>query len=224
MKRILVIEDDPQILAGLKDNLAAEGYEVLTAADGESGLAMASGTGADAIIVDVMLPRLNALDFCRLLKRKGRSPILVLFARAQQGDEIFGFELAGDHNLTKPFNIDELLANLRGIIRRVKETPEPDRIKFGAVEVDFPRQVARRNKQETRLSTLEADVLHYLAGRCGRVVSREQLLYDVWGYQAFPTTRSVDNVIVRLRYKLEDDPHEPRYILTVHGTGYKFVA
>ncbi len=226
MKRILVIEDDLQLLLGLKDNLEAEGYEVVTATDGDIGLTKAQRTPPDAVILDLMLPTINGFDVCRQMKQVGvTAPILILTARAQESDKLRGLELGADDYVTKPFSIDELLARIRIILRRSTSGPgDGDRFQFADVELNFRQQQARKGRRMLALSTLEFEVLRYLTARNGTVVSRDQLLSDVWGYHSFPTTRSVDNLIVRLRHKLEDDPHRPLHILTVHGSGYKFVA
>jgi DNA-binding response OmpR family regulator len=225
VKRILVIEDDLQLLLGLKDNLEAEGYEVVTATDGDIGLTKAQRTPPDAVILDLMLPTIDGFDVCRQMKQVGVSaPLLILTARAQEADKLRGLQLGADDYVTKPFSIDELLARIKIILRRSAAAPgDGDRFQFADVEINFRQQQARKGRRMLALSTLEFEVLRYLTARQGTVVSRDQLLSDVWGYHSFPTTRSVDNLIVRLRHKLEDDPHRPLHILTVHGSGYKFV-
>jgi DNA-binding response OmpR family regulator len=226
MKRILVIEDDIELLLGLKDNLEVEGYEVITATDGDVGLTKATGTEPDAVILDLMLPTMSGFDVCRQLKDRGFTmPILMLTARLQESDKIQGLELGADDYVTKPFSIHELLARIKVMLRRVnKSTTVVDHYGFGDVVVNFRRQLAWKGRRALTFSTLEFDVLRYLIARQGEVVTRDQLLSDIWGYHSFPTTRSVDNLIVRLRHKVETDPHHPRHILTVHGAGYKFVA
>ena len=225
MKRILVIEDDRELLIGLKDNLEVEGYEVVTAADGDIGVTRAVDAAPDAVILDVMLPTLDGFEVCRELKQRGlHMPILMLTARNQESDKIRGLELGADDYVTKPFSINELLARVKAMLRRAHEpTTRADGYAFGDVVVNFRRQSVTRGRRVLALSTLEFDVLRYLVARAGKVVTRDQLLSDVWGYHAFPTTRSVDNLVVRLRQKLERNPHYPRHILTVHGSGYKFV-
>jgi two-component system alkaline phosphatase synthesis response regulator PhoP len=225
MKRILVIEDDRELLIGLKDNLEIEGYEVVTADDGDVGVTRAVDGAPDAVILDVMLPTLDGFEVCRELKQRGlHMPILMLTARNQESDKIRGLELGADDYVTKPFSINELLARVKAMLRRAHEpTAHADGYAFGDVVVNFRRQSVTKGRKLLALSTLEFDVLRYLIARAGRVVTRDQLLSDVWGYHAFPTTRSVDNLVVRLRQKLEGNPHHPQHILTVHGSGYKFV-
>jgi DNA-binding response OmpR family regulator len=225
MKRILVIEDDRELLIGLKDNLEIEGYEVVTAADDDIGVARAVDAAPDAVILDVMLPTLDGFEVCRELKLRGlHMPILMLTARNQESDKIQGLELGADDYVTKPFSINELLARIKAMLRRVHApAPHADGYDFDDVRVNFRRQSVFKGRTPLALSTLEFDVLRYLIARAGGVVTRDQLLSDVWGYHAFPTTRSVDNLVARLRHKLERDPHHPQHILTVHGSGYKFV-
>jgi DNA-binding response OmpR family regulator len=225
MKRVLIVEDDPDLLLGLKDNLEAEGFDVLTATDGEAGLQGAIRARPDAIVLDISLPRLNGFELCRSLRERGlRTPILMLTARSQESDKILGLELGADDYVTKPFSINELLARVRVMIRRASAPPPAsDVYRFGDVELDFRRQRARKGAADVLMSALEFSVIRYLVIRRGDAVSREQLLNDVWGSKSFPTTRSVDNLIVRLRQKLESEPREPRHLVTVHGIGYKFV-
>jgi DNA-binding response OmpR family regulator len=225
MKRVLIVEDDPDLLLGLKDNLEAEGFDVLTATDGEAGLQGAIRARPDAIVLDISLPRLNGFELCRSLRERGlRTPILMLTARSQESDKILGLELGADDYVTKPFSINELLARVRVMIRRASAPPPAsDVYRFGDVELDFRRQRARKGAADVLMSALEFSVIRYLIIRRGDAVSREQLLNDVWGSKSFPTTRSVDNLIVRLRQKLESEPREPRHLVTVHGIGYKFV-
>ena len=225
MTTILVIEDDSELLLGLKDNLELEGYDVVTAPDGDVGLSKAAAATPDAVILDLMLPTISGFDVCRRLKERGQDvPILMLTARAQESDKIQGLELGADDYVTKPFSIHELLARIKAMLRRGQRTAVAiDHHQFSAVVLDFRRQLAWKGRRALTLSTLEFEVLRYLVAHAGEVVTRDHLLSDVWGYQSFPTTRSVDNLIVRLRHKIEDDPRHPRHILTVHGSGYKFV-
>ena len=224
-KRILVIEDDTDLLFGLKDNLEREGYDVVTASDGELGLTRAIQLRPDAIILDLMLPRRNGLDVCRLLReRRLYAPILMLSARGHDTDKMRALELGADDYMTKPFSIIELLARIRAVLRRADGPPAAlDIYRFGNVEVNFRLMRARRGRRGVLLSGLEFEVLRYLVLRRGDTVSREQLLRDVWGYQTMPVTRSVDNVVGRLRHKLEAHQDRPDHILTVHGIGYRFV-
>jgi DNA-binding response OmpR family regulator len=225
VKRVLVIEDDAELLEGLKDNLELDGYEVITAMDGEQGMMQIVRSRPDAVILDLMLPKLGGFDVCRALRDQGlETPILILTARSQERDKVLGFELGADDYVTKPFSIHELLARLRTMIRRSTGLPRGTGVhRFSDVEVDFWRQQVRKGRHWIALSSLEFEVLRYLIARRGHIVPREHLLSEVWGYQAFRTTRAVDNLVGRLRQKLEDLPHEPRHILTVYGVGYKFV-
>jgi DNA-binding response OmpR family regulator len=225
MKRILVIEDDAQLRLGLKDNLEVEGYHVLTAVDGESGVRAVTTEHPDVVVLDVVLPSMNGFDVCRAIRARGiTTPVLMLTARGHETDKVLGLELGADDYVTKPFSIHELLARIRALLRRAAgQSGIGEPFRFGDVEIHFAREQASRGGTSVALSTLEFEVLRYLIGRRGEVVSRDQLLSDVWGYKSFPTTRSVDNLMVRLRHKLETNPHNPRHLLTVHGSGYKFV-
>jgi len=225
VKSILIVEDDPDLLLGLTDNLEAEGFSVLSATDGDAGLDRAIRNRPDAIVLDISLPRMNGFDLCRALRDRGiQTPILMLTARSQETDKILGLELGADDYVTKPFSINEFLARVRVMIRRVSAPPPTSSIyRFGNVELDFRRQRARKGTAAVAMTALEFSVMHYLIIRRGDAVSREQLLSDVWGNHSFPTTRSVDNLVVRLRQKLEEEPRNPSHMLTVHGVGYKFV-
>jgi len=228
MKRILVIEDDLAILRGLKDNLAYESYEVLTATDGEQGYCLIQEKKPDLIILDLMLPKMSGYELCRKVRKEGVSiPILMLTARGEEMDRVLGLDLGADDYVTKPFSVPELLARIRAILRRVqKSRPEelPDELKFGKVVVDFRRFEARKEGKNLNLSRKEYGVLRLLVARAGEVVTRDELLDEVWGYDQYPTTRTVDNHVALLRSKLEDDPSEPRHLLTVHGVGYKLIV
>jgi DNA-binding response OmpR family regulator len=225
MSRILVIEDDLAILRGLKDNFLAEGYQVFTAEDGAEGYRLAREEDPDLIILDLMLPALSGYEICRKLRDNGDAVlILMLTARGEEADRILGLDLGADDYVTKPFSIRELKARVRALLRRSDgASAPPDRLAFGDVEVDFLRYVARKGGEPVEMTPKEFGVLRYLATRPGEVVSRYELLEQVWGYGKFPTTRTVDNHIAALRAKLEEDPAQPRYLQTVHRVGYKFV-
>ncbi len=225
MSRILVIEDDAAILRGLKDNLVAESYEVLTAEDGEEGYRLAREEDPDLIILDLMLPTLSGYEICRKLRDEGDSVlILMLTARGEEADRVLGLDLGADDYVTKPFSIRELKARVRALLRRSDaQSAPPDTLSFGDVVVDFPQYDARKGGNPVEMTPKEFGVLRYLATRAGEVVSRYELLEKVWGYGKFPSTRTVDNHLAALRAKLEDDPAEPRYLQTVHRVGYKFV-
>ena len=225
MSRILVIEDDAAILRGLKDNLVAESYEVLTAEDGEEGYRLAREEDPDLIILDLMLPTLSGYEICRKLRDEGDSVlILMLTARGEEADRILGLDMGADDYVTKPFSVRELKARVRALLRRSDaQSAPPDTLSFGDVEVDFPQYDARKGGNPVEMTPKEFGVLRYLATRAGEVVSRYELLEKVWGYGKFPTTRTVDNHLAALRAKLENNPAEPRYLQTVHRVGYKLV-
>jgi len=224
--RILVVEDDAAILRGLTDNLRFEGYEVIPIRSGDEGLRLILEEDPDLAILDVMLPVLSGFDICRRARKEGKMmPILMLTARAQEVDRIMGLDLGADDYVTKPFSIPELLARVRALLRRASAgSPLPEQVTFGDVRVEFERYEAMKRGEAVRLSPKEFGVLRLLVAREGEVVNRTDLLHEVWGYDHFPTTRTVDNHMASLRSKLEEDPAEPRYLLTVHGVGYKFVG
>jgi DNA-binding response OmpR family regulator len=228
MKRILVIEDEPQMLLGLRDNLELEGYEVATAADGDEGLQKAASFQPDLVILDVMLPRKNGFDVCRELRAKGTAtPVVMLTARSQETDKVLGLELGADDYVTKPFSITELLARVRAVLRRTSSRPTEaaaDTYRIGDLEIDFRIHQARRGKQRVEFTAREFELLRYFVTHIGQVVTREQILNEVWGYEEFPTTRTIDNFVAKLRQKIERAPHAPEHILTIHGSGYKFVG
>ncbi len=226
MTRILVIEDEPQMLLGLRDNLELEGYEVQTAVDGEQGLARAATFNPDLVILDLMLPRKNGFDVCRELRERSTSTsIVMLTARSAETDKVLGLELGADDYVTKPFSLTELLARIRAVLRRATTRPVPDEmVRVGDLEIDFNLHQARRHKQRVEFTAREFELLRYFVQHKGKVVTREQILNEVWGYEEFPTTRTIDNFVAKLRQKIERAPHEPEHILTIHGSGYKFVG
>jgi DNA-binding response OmpR family regulator len=225
MSRILVVEDDGAILRGLRDNLVAESYVVATAADGAEGYRLSREGPPDLIILDLMLPKMSGYEICRKLRAEGsRVPILMLTARGEETDRVLGLDLGADDYVTKPFSVRELLARVRAILRRADpENAGLNHLTFGDVVVDFPQFEARRAGQLVEMTPKEFGVLRYLAARAGKVVGRQELLEEVWGYDSYPTTRTVDNHVASLRAKFEQEPAEPRHLLTVHGVGYKFV-
>jgi DNA-binding response OmpR family regulator len=223
-QRILVVEDDPDLRRGLEINLKAEGYGVLTAASGDDGVRQALGEKPDLILLDVMLPGLNGFDVCRELRRKGfEAPIIMLTAKSEEIDRVVGLEIGADDYVTKPFGVRELLARIRVRLRRRAPTAAVDVLRFGSVEVDFERHEALKNGGRIELTGKEFEVLRLISHHAGEIVTRDRLLNQVWGFEAYPTTRTVDNHILRLRQKLEDDPSNPRHILSIYGEGYKFV-
>jgi len=224
--KILIVEDEPNMVAGLRDNFEYDGYEVITAPDGSVGLERALKENPDLVILDVMMPRMSGLEVCKHLKSTRPSiPIIMLTARGQELDKVVGLELGADDYVTKPFSIRELLARVKAVLRRAHTVPkEQDRYSFGDVEVNLRScQVSRKGKA-LEFSSKEFELLKCFLCHPGETLSRDLLLQEVWGYDKFPTTRTVDAHIVRLRQKLEAKPEEPRFILTVHGTGYKFVG
>jgi len=226
MTRILIVEDEPNMVAGLRDNFEFEGYEVITAPDGVAGLERALSETPDLVILDVMMPRMSCLDVCKQLKAKRPTlPIIMLTARGQEVDKVVGLELGADDYVTKPFSIRELLARVKAVLRRSTTAPkEQESFSFGEVEVNLKSCQVSRAGKELDFSSKEFELLKYFLCHPGEALSRDRLLEEVWGYDRFPTTRTVDAHIVRLRQKVEPRPEEPRFILTVHGTGYKFVG
>ncbi len=225
MKRILIIEDDVSILSGLKDVLVFKSYEVLTAADGEKGYAAALKEKPDLIILDIMLPKMDGFTLCKKLRAEGNAtPVLMLTARGEEPDKVRGLDIGADDYVTKPFSLPELLARVRALLRRRPEgNPPPDSIRIGSVTVDFKKYEAHKSGEVLRLSPKEFGILKYLASRSGEAVSRDELLDEVWGYDLYPTTRTVDNHVAQLRSKVEENPDEPQHLITVHGVGYKLI-
>jgi DNA-binding response OmpR family regulator len=225
MSRIIVIEDDLAILRGLKDNLEYESYEVLTATDGEQGYRLIQEHNPDLIVLDLMMPRMNGYELCQKVRSEGIVvPILMLTARSEEMDRVHGLDIGADDYVTKPFSVPELLARIRAILRRAQlPTALPENLRFDDVIVDFTCFDAKKGEQVLKMSRKEFGVLRFLAGRAGQVVTRNELLDEVWGHECYPTTRTVDNHIASLRAKLEDDPSKPRHLITVHGVGYKLV-
>ena len=226
MAKILIVEDEPNMVAGLRDNFEYEGYEVITAENGVAGLGRALSDSPDLVLLDVMMPQLSGLDVCKQLKVKRPSmPIIMLTARGQEIDKVVGLELGADDYVTKPFSIRELVARVKAVLRRAQVLPrELERYSFGDVEVDMRGCQVRRAGKPVEFSSMEFELLKHFLCHPGETLSRDRLLDEVWGYDHYPTTRTVDAHIVRLRHKLEPVPEEPRYFLTVHGMGYKFVG
>ncbi len=225
MSKILIIEDEPDMILGLKDNFEFEGYEVSTASDGAAGLERARSEKPDLVILDIMLPRLSGLEVCKALRSEGfTAPIVMLTARGQEIDKVVGLELGADDYVTKPFSIRELLARVRAILRRTEgQKKRLSRYRFSDIDLDFESYRATKGGQPLDLSPREFELLRYLIERKGETVSRDRLLEDVWGYESYPSTRTVDTHIAKLRAKIGDSGSEPRWILTIHGMGYKFV-
>jgi two-component system alkaline phosphatase synthesis response regulator PhoP len=224
--KILVVEDEPNMVVGLRDNFEFEGYEVITACDGVEGLQLALEESPDLVVLDVMMPRMSGLEVCKQLRAKRASlPIIMLTARGQEVDKVVGLELGADDYVTKPFSIRELLARVKAVLRRTAVIPkDQEQHSFGDVEVDLRRCRVLKSGKALDVSSKEFELLKYFICHSGETLSRHRLLEDVWGYEHFPTTRTVDTHLVRLRQKLEPNPEEPQYFLTVHGTGYRFVG
>jgi two-component system alkaline phosphatase synthesis response regulator PhoP len=225
--RILLVEDEPGLIITLTDRLISEGYVVETASDGEIAYERGLNGVFDAIILDVMLPRKNGFDVCRDLRQKNvKTPIIMLTARGEVVDKVVGLKLGADDYLTKPFEVLELLARIEALLRRAPAAlnSSPDTYQFGPVHVDFRRVEVDREGKPVELSSLEFKLLRYLIDHRGTVISRDQLLDEVWGYDAMPSTRTVDVHVAWLRQKVEINPRRPQFILTVHGLGYKFAG
>jgi DNA-binding response OmpR family regulator len=222
-ERILIIEDETPMRAALEDLLAAEGYRALSAADGARGLERARAEKPDLILLDIMMPKLDGFALCAELRRLGSAvPVLMLTAKGQIEDRVHGLDAGADDYLVKPFSTEELLARVRALLRRMeRKTRTPLKLKLGEVEIDLARQTAARGKKRVPLTAKEFAMLRLLAEAEGEPVTRERFLDAVWGYTAFPTTRTVDNHIASLRAKIEPNPETPRWIKTVHGVGYK---
>jgi len=223
MERILIIEDELPMRTALHDVLVGEGYRVLTAAEGETGLRRALEEKPDLILLDIMMPKLDGYAVCAELRRLSNPvPILMLTAKGQIEDRVQGLDAGADDYLVKPFSTEELLARVRAMLRRVqRQTKLPTTLTLGDAHLDLVKQTARRGRKALHLTAKEFAMLRLMAASPGEPVSRERFLDVVWGYTAFPTTRTVDNHIASLRSKLEPDPDTPRWIKTVHGVGYK---
>ena len=225
MNRLLIIEDDPAIQKALQASFEQEEFEILTASDGIEGYEKAQDNSINCIILDLMLPGKNGKDICKDLRNNGvNTPILILTSKQEEMDKVLLFELGADDYVTKPPGIRELHARVNALIRRSSnEKKEIDTYSFDDIKIDFKKQEAFKNNKPIKLSSKEFEILQYLAQHEGEVVSRSMLLDEVWGYDVFPTTRTVDNFILNIRKKIEDDPSNPKHLLTVHTSGYKFI-
>ena len=226
MKRILLVEDEPGLVLTLRDRLAKEGYAIETSADGESGLERAAREPFDLVLLDVMLPRVNGFDVLReLRKRAVETPVIMLTAKGQVADKVAGLKLGADDYVTKPFEMVELLARIEAKLRRGTATVHPSEgYQFGDVRVDFRRAEVTKAGAPLDLSAREFQLLKYFIEHRGATLTREELLNEVWGYNAMPSTRTVDVHVAWLRQKVEPNQRHPQYILTVHGMGYKFAG
>jgi len=228
MKKILIIEDELNMVNGLKDNLEFDGYEVEIAMEGGSGLERILRNKYDLILLDIMLPQISGFDICKAVRKEGiNTPIVLLTAKGEEIDKVLGLELGADDYITKPFSLRELLARIKAILRRVQneneEGLEPEFISIGNIKVNFKNYLAFEGTNEIKMSYKEFGILHYLYLNAGKIIQRDDLMSDVWGIEYEISTRTVDNFILKLRQKIEVDPNNPRIILTVHGIGYKMI-
>ncbi len=226
MKRILIIEDDPAIVKGLQESLEDEHYNVITATDGKEGYEMAGRENPDLILLDLMLPTMNGQDICRKLREDGITvPILMLTSKREETDKVLGLELGADDYITKPCSLRELHARIKANLRRSEIIrKEVSTFTFADLEIDFKKQKSLKKGKTIQFSTKEYEILHFFIQHDDEIVSRDMLLDEVWGYDVFPTTRTVDNYILNLRKKIEIDPTQPKHILTIHKSGYRFIS
>jgi DNA-binding response OmpR family regulator len=228
MRKVLIVEDDEAMSVALRDGFSYEGYDVAVATDGEAGLKLASAATPDLILLDVMLPKMTGLDVCRQLRDGGNNvPIIMLTARGQEIDKVLGLKTGADDYITKPFGFMELLARAEAVLRRSAipgQSVAPDCYRFGDVILDFKRHEAKKEGAPIELSPREFQLMAFFIRHRGEIVTREKLLDEVWDYNAIPFTRTVDMHIAKLRKKVEDDPADPKHIITVHRLGYKFTG
>ena len=227
MAKILIVEDEPEMSRGLKDNFEFEQYEVDVASDGITALKKMSDSSYDLIILDIMLPKLSGLDVCKRARGQGiATPIIMLTAKSQEIDKVLAFELGADDYVTKPFGVRELLARAKAVIRRSENMTagSSDRMTLGSLEIDFAAYSAVRAGEPLSLTPKEFEIVKYLWHHRNKTVTRDDLLTQVWGYDESMSTRTVDNFILKLRQKIEEDPANPKFIITMHGIGYKLIA
>lgn len=225
MPNILIVEDEPNMRLGLKDNLEFEGYEVDFANDGEAGMQKILDNDYSLILLDVMMPKMSGFDVCKTIRKKGiTTPVILLTAKDQEIDKVLGLELGADDYVTKPFSVRELLARIKAVLRRGDNLRTEDvKVQIGRIEVNFQNYTALENNNSVQMSHREFEILNYLWKHRNKTVSRDDLLEKIWGYDETPTTRTVDNFILKLRQKTEKDPNHPQIIITVHGIGYKLI-
>src|ERR1035437_1153552 len=225
MNKILLVEDDPAILEGLTALLNEESYETITADDGEKGLALALKESPDLIVLDIMLPKMNGLDLIQILRNREKSnvPVIMLTSRKEEIDRVMGLEFGADDYVTKPFSTRELLARIKAVLRRVSVMQQlPDIISFSDVTFDLKHQEVKKNDTLLDLSVTEFNMLAYFISHADEVVTREMLLDQVWGYDSYPTTRTVDNFVLAIRKQIEENPSDPKHLITIYRAGYKF--
>ena len=225
MKKILIVEDEKDMVTGLKFNLEARDYKVITAYDGDTGYQKALEEQPDLVILDLMLPKRNGYEVCKSLKEEVPDlPIIMLTAKSQEAEIVTGLELGADDYITKPFSVLELLARIKAVFRRTKSDPRiPELYRFGNLEINFKKYYASKKGKSLKLSPREYELLRCFITRQGEIISRDELLNQIWGYDSFPNTRTVDAHIAKLRRKIEGNPEEPKLIITIHGIGYKFL-
>jgi DNA-binding response OmpR family regulator len=227
MKLILIVEDEPSMLMGLKDNLEFEGYQVDVADDGGIGLAKISENEYSLVLLDVMLPKISGFDICKQVRKKGIStPIILLTARGEEIDKVLGLEFGADDYITKPFSLRELLARIRAVLRRTENSVESktdNSVEIGKLSINFSSFEGFVDQKEVKMSHKEVEILNYLWDNKNTIVSRDDLLDHIWGTEYQPTSRTIDNFILKLRHKIEVDPNHAKIILTVHGVGYRLV-
>jgi DNA-binding response OmpR family regulator len=224
MEKILIVEDEKDMVLGLKFNLEARNFNIITAYDGAEGYNKAVYENPDLVLLDIMLPKKNGYEVCRDIKKvKPGLPVIMLTARSQESEIVAGLDLGADDYITKPFSVLELTARINAVLRRSKHIDEPGSFEHGKLKINFKNYTAVKSKRKLELTPREYEILKYFVKRQGEIVRREDLLNDVWGYNSFPNTRTVDAHIVKLRQKIEDSPDDPRIIITIHGVGYKLI-
>ena len=228
MKKILIIEDEESIRMALEDDFRLDNYDVVVAVDGLDGLAKAAEPDIDLIILDIMLPGMNGFDICKKLRNQGvRTPIIMLTAKGQEIDRVVGLEIGADDYVTKPFSPRELQARVKAVLRRMETDPDDkseNLFRSGGLEVNFRQYECRVNGKVVSFTTHEFELLKYLIQNRGQVIRRDELLNEVWGKDVFVTPHTVDTHMANLRKKIEDDPSQPRFILSIRGVGYKFIS
>ena len=225
MPKILIVDDEPNMRLGLKDNLEFEGYDADFAVDGDTGLQKILENQYDLILLDVMMPKISGFDVCKTIRKKGIStPVILLTAKDQEIDKVLGLELGADDYVTKPFSLRELLARIKAVLRRGENLRMDDsKVQIGRIDINFQNYTALEKENSVQMSHKEFEILNFLWKHRNKTVSRDDLLEKIWGYEESPTTRTVDNFILKLRQKIEKDPNHPQIIITVHGIGYKLI-